>query len=87
MTDREMEEHEMKKLIALMLALLMAGSICFALAEGRTPPEDRKPTITELDGGNQSYLRKRKRMSFRIIDKGTVCIIRDPFHGSQKKTQ
>ena len=47
----------MKKLIALMLALLMAGSICFALAEGRTPPEDRKPTITELDGGNQSYLR------------------------------
>ena len=47
MTDREMEEHEMKKLIALMLALLMAGSICFALAEDRTPPEDRKPTITE----------------------------------------
>ena len=57
MTAKEKEEQEMKKLIALLLTRVLVGSMSFALAEDRTPPEDRKPTITELDGGIKAYLR------------------------------
>ena len=48
----------MKKLVCLVLALMLALSAMIpALAEGREAPEDRKETVTELDGGNESHFR------------------------------
>lgn len=48
----------MKKLVCLVLALMLAlCAMIPALAEGRKAPEDRKETVTELDGGNESHFR------------------------------
>ena len=48
----------MKKLVCLVLALMLALSVMIpALAEGREAPEDRKETVTELDGGKASHFR------------------------------
>ena len=48
----------MKKLVCLVLALMLAlCAMIPALAEGREAPEDRKETVTELDGGNASHFR------------------------------
>ena len=47
----------MKRIVALLLTLAIACGLGMALAEERVAPEDRKETVTELDGGNQSYFR------------------------------
>ena len=47
----------MNKTIALLLVLLIVCSMCSVLAEGRIPIEDRKETVTQLDGGYESHFR------------------------------
>jgi hypothetical protein len=48
----------MKKTLCLALILLLALCALFpAAAEERTAPEDRKETVTELDGGFESHFR------------------------------
>ncbi|MBR5108742.1 MAG: hypothetical protein IK099_00990 [Clostridia bacterium] len=47
----------MKKIVALLLALLLVCGLVPALAEERVAPEDRKETVTELDGGYESHFR------------------------------
>ena len=57
-SPKEKEEPMMKKLVCLVLALMLAlCAMIPALAEGRKAPEDRKETVTELDGGNESHFR------------------------------
>ena len=55
-TQKEVTPH-MKKLIALLLAVLLFCTSIPAFAEERVPDEDRKETVTELDGGYESHFR------------------------------
>ena len=47
----------MKKIIALLLALLLVCGTVSVMAESSAIPEDRKETVTELDGGCESHFR------------------------------
>ncbi len=48
----------MKKIVCLALTLMLAlCAVIPALAESRVAPEDRKETVTELDGGKESHFR------------------------------
>ena len=46
----------MKRIAALMVLLMIVSSLCPVLAD-RIPPEDRKETVTALDGGYESHFR------------------------------
>ena len=47
----------MKKLVALLLILLLSVGLAVSEAKERVAPEDRKETVTELDGGFESHFR------------------------------
>ena len=47
----------MKKIVALLLALLLVCSLVPVLAEDRAAPADKKETVTELDNGYESHFR------------------------------
>ena len=48
----------MKKIIALLIALSLLLTAGFALAEGRTPPEDKKVITTDDVVGVETVFRK-----------------------------
>lgn len=47
----------MKRIVSLLLAMLMLCCAATVLAEERTAPEDRKETVTKLDGGIEAHFR------------------------------
>ena len=47
----------MKRIVSLLLAVLMLCCAVTALAEERVAPEDRKETVTQLDGGIEAHFR------------------------------